>query len=371
MSAPEDEDRYSPRIVIRPGGDILEGTSYRAIEQLAIGGMGEVFEAEHKALGHRVVAKVLLQGLAERPDMRDRMRIEAQALARIRHPNLVLVTDCGETRGGHPFIIMERLVGCSLRERIAHDGRLERAEAVEIARQMMLGLHAVHRAGIVHRDVKPENVFLSATEDGRPYARILDFGVAKVLDAGRDPRTPLPLVTPTLEGLLIGTPRYFSPEQARREGVLDPRTDIYSAGLVLYEMLTGRGPFDDATSVDALCRAHVLEMPLPPSAVLGDPGLSPLDRVVLRALAKRKEDRYPDAGAFAEELGLFLLSLGLSDEWFEAPRPHFASMPDTRGIADAATTPDLPFDVTSLGDASGTFVDSRSRQLASDAASWK
>ena len=361
MTAPhDDDDRYSPRIVIRPGGDILEGTSYRAIEALAIGGMGEVFEAEHKALGHRVVAKVLLQSLAERPDMRDRMRIEAQALARIRHPNLVLVTDCGETRGGHPFIIMERLVGSTLRERIEQGGRLSILESVEIARQVMLGLHAVHRAGIVHRDVKPENVFLSATEDGRPYARVLDFGVAKVLDAGRDPRTPLPLVSPTQEGLLIGTPRYFSPEQARRERELDPRTDIYSAGLVLYEMLVGHGPFDDAKSFEGLCRAHVYDSPLPPSAVLHDAGLLPLDRIVLRALAKRREDRYPDAGALAEELGLFLLSLGVSDDWFEPPRPEFASIPDTRGISNAATTPDLPFDVTQIGDASGTFVDSRS-----------
>lgn len=346
MTAPEDSDAYSPRIVVRPAGDILEGTSYRAIEMLAIGGMGEVFEAEHKALGHRVAVKVLLRDLAERPDMRDRMRLEAQALARIRHPNLVLVTDFGQTRSGNPFIVMERLVGLTLRERIDRDGRLPVIESVEIARQMALGLYAVHRAGIVHRDVKPGNVFLSATEDDRPYARVLDFGVAKVLDAGRDPRTPPPLVEPTAFGVTIGTPRYFSPEQARGEAELDARTDIYAAGLCLYEMLTGRGPFDDARSVDALARAHAHDTALPPSAATGDSALAPLDRVVGRALQKRREDRYPDAGALAEDLGLFLLSKGLPDEWFEAPRPVLT--PETRGLAHAPTTPDLQMDLTSF-----------------------
>ena len=350
MTAPDDSDSYSPRIVVRPAvkDDILEGTSYRVIEALAIGGMGEVFEAEHKALGHRVAAKVLLRDLVDRPDMRDRMRIEAQALARIRHPNLVLVTDFGQTRSGHPFIIMERLVGLTLRERIDQDGRLDIIESAEIARQMALGLHAVHRAGIVHRDVKPANVFLSATEDNRPYARVLDFGVAKVLDAVRDPRRPLPLVEPTVLGIVIGTPRYFSPEQARREGELDPRTDVYSAGLCLYEMLTGRGPFDDARSLDAVTDAHVRVTPMPPSVLVGDTRLAPLDRVVSRALQKRREDRYPDAGALAGDLGLFLLSLGLTDEWFEPPRPVFTGSSDSRGLAHAATTPDLPIDITAL-----------------------
>ncbi len=328
------------RAVVRPGGDLLEGTPYRIVQPLGLGGMGEVFEAEHRALGHRVVVKVLLELYAARPDMRDRMRIEAQALARIRHPNLVMVTDFGETRAGHQFIVMERLVGWTLREQLESSTILDPREAAEIARQMLLGLHAAHVAGLVHRDVKPENVFLCATEDHRPFAKILDFGVAKIAEVGRDARTPLPLVVQTREGILLGTPRYYSPEQARQNRDLDARSDVYSVALVLYEMLTGHGPFDSRlSSLARLCQAHAHETPEAPSFGGGDVNLVTLDPVVLRALAYRREDRPPDALSFAHELEVCLRALGADEGWFVAPRPVFAGVADPHTLAEAPTSP--------------------------------
>lgn len=292
-------------------GSLLDGTSYRAIRELGAGGMGEVLEAEHRALGHRVVVKVIREELAARPEMLDRMRVEAQALARIRHPNLVMVTDFGHTRSRRPFIVMERLQGRSLREELQARSSLPVAEAAEIGRQMLLGLSAAHAAGLVHRDIKPDNVFLCATEDGRPSVKVLDFGVVKIAQAGRDPRTPEPLLVPTGENIALGTPRYFSPEQARAARDLDARSDLYSVGLVLYAMVVGRGPFDHHRRFADLLHAQLTEAPLSPSTAAAQPIPAALDRILLRALAKPREERFPDALAFAEALSRFLASLGV------------------------------------------------------------
>ena len=206
--------------------DPLAGSAYRVVRRLGAGGMGEVFEAEHRALGHRVVVKVVREELSEREEMLDRVRVEAQSLARMRHPNLVMVTDLGRTRSGQPFIVMERLAGRSLHEELHARSTLPAAEAAEIGRQMLLGLSVAHEAGLVHRDIKPDNVFLCESDDGRPRVKVLDFGVVKIAQAGRDPRTPEPPVIPTAENIALGTPRYFSPEQARTPSDLDARSDL-------------------------------------------------------------------------------------------------------------------------------------------------
>lgn len=327
-----------------PGEDLLAGSHYRVIRELGAGGMGEVLEAEHRALGHRVVAKVMREELAGRPEMFDRMRVEGQALARIRHPNLVMVTDFGQTRSGRPFVVMELLRGRSLHEELYSKAVLPVAEAAEIGRQMLLGLSAAHGAGLVHRDVKPDNVFLCESEDGRPSVKVLDFGVVKIVQAGRDPRTPEPLLVPTAENVTLGTPRYFSPEQTCGARDLDARSDLYSVGLVLYRMVVGRGPFDQYRRLPELFRAQATEVPLPPSAAAPQPIPAAFDRIVMRALAKSREDRFSDSLAFARALSRFLASLGAEGRRWLGPAGAPGGEQDTIDMEDssAATSAAVP-----------------------------
>ncbi|WP_438027113.1 serine/threonine-protein kinase [Sorangium sp. So ce233] len=193
------------------------------------------------------------------------------------------------------------------------------AEAIDVVRQVLAGLSAAHRAGLVHRDVKLDNVFLcapgAAAPGGGRVAKLLDFGVAKVLDGGaaagaaRSPSLFGPAY-PTEAGLLVGTPRTASPEQARCHPV-DARADVYAVGLLMYTLVVGHGPFAHLDDALALLRAHALEAPVPPSRYAAQPIPPALDRAVLKALAKRPEERFESAEAFAEELGR--IAAGLSD----------------------------------------------------------
>ncbi|WP_437938765.1 serine/threonine-protein kinase [Sorangium sp. So ce341] len=308
----------------RGGRDELEGTPYRALRRLGRGGMGEVLEAEHRALRKRVVVKLVRRALAGDPRFADRLRVEAQALAAVSSPHVVAVLDLGRTPAGRPYLVMERLEGRTLGEELVRRGALPVAEAIDLVRQVLAGLAAAHRVGLVHRDVKLDNVFLcapgSAAPGGGRVAKLLDFGVAKVLDGGVEPGAagaPGAERTfalegpayPTEAGLLVGTPRTASPEQARCQPV-DARADVYAVGLLMYTLLVGHGPFahlDDALEV---LRAHVLEAPCPPSLRAAQLIPPALDRAVLRALAKRAEERFQSAEAFAEELGRIAAELG-------------------------------------------------------------
>ncbi len=281
---------------------LLAGTPYRMVAPLGRGGMGEVVEAEHVALGKRVVVKLLHLTLADRPDLVDRMRVEAQSLARLVHPNLVAVTDFGQTPDGRTYLVMERLYGRTLREELKDRGPLPAGEIVDIGRQALAGLSVAHEAGIVHRDVKLDNLFLcDALADGRRLVKVLDFGIAKVLANAGDGRAPAPLAFPTEEGVSVGTPRFFSPEQARGQPV-DARTDIYAMGAVMYALATGRGPFDHKATIYELTRAHAMEPPPRPSEVASATVHPELERVILKALEKKPEDRYPSAAELSAEL---------------------------------------------------------------------
>jgi len=211
--------------------------NYRVLEPLATGGMGEVFRGEHVHLGRPVAIKFLHQRLLGNPDARARFCAEAQAVSRIRHPGVVALFDFGPHRDG-AYLVMELLEGVTLADRIAATGRLAPALAIEIAIQIAEALAAAHAAGVVHRDLKPDNVVLvpDGMGPGRERAVLVDFGVAKVA-AGLEP--PLH----TLHGDLLGTPFYMAPEQSVSAGAVDHRSDVYSLGCVLYRMLSGREPF--------------------------------------------------------------------------------------------------------------------------------
>jgi eukaryotic-like serine/threonine-protein kinase len=225
-------------------GEVIDGTRYRVLGLVGAGGMGSVYEVEHVELGKRFVLKALLRGLASREDLVYRLRTEWRALGRLEHPNIVSVSDAGVTAGNVPYYVMERLRGETLSARLRRERRILLPDALGIATDLLDGLSAAHRIGIVHRDVKPPNIFL--VPEGA--AKLLDFGIAKVLD----PKA----YQVTGHGIAIGTPRYMAPEQATGAAV-DARTDLYSVGLVLFEMIAGRGPFDGARDANELFLAHL------------------------------------------------------------------------------------------------------------------
>jgi eukaryotic-like serine/threonine-protein kinase len=270
--------------------DPLEASGYRTVRHIAEGGGGVIYEAEHIALRKRVAVKVLRRDAAG-ATMEERMRVEAQVLARLRSPHLVEVSDFGRTSDGRPFYVMELLQGVTLLGELRRRGCLPPHEAVGYVRQLLKGLDVAHWAGIVHRDIKLENLFLVEGPDGTRVVKILDFGLAKVLPNTTHVEPP---AMRTSEGTILGTPRTMAPEQALGREV-GPPADLYAAGIVLYELLTGSDPFKHVLGTLPLLRAAVSEDPRLPSAVASQPIEPALEDVVMRALAKRPEDRYASA----------------------------------------------------------------------------
>ncbi|MCA9617523.1 MAG: serine/threonine protein kinase, partial [Myxococcales bacterium] len=246
--------------------DPLSGTAYRSVRRI---GRGDLFEALHLERGTSVAVK-LLGGPAEGSP--ERMQLEARVLCRIDDPRIVDVFDVGETSGGQIFYAMELLEGRTLAEELKARRRLPLREARRVMLEVLDGLSALHREGLVHRDLKPSNVFYCTARGDRPRAvKLLELGVMKLSPApGKAiaallrPRSARPASRGA--AMLTGSPRYLSPEQARGEEV-DARSDVYAAGLLLYELITGRGPFHDRQGVGGALVAHIRDAPLPPSAV--------------------------------------------------------------------------------------------------------
>jgi serine/threonine protein kinase len=318
-------DRWKPAGAnVRNGefvkGETVPGTRYRVLELVGVGGMGSVYEVEHVELGKRFVLKALLSDLALREDLVARLRNEQRALGRLEHPNIVAVTDAGATRGNVPYFVMERLDGETLAQRLRRVRRMSPIEALRVANGVLEGLTAAHEIGVVHRDVKPPNIFLAG--GNRP--KILDFGVAKIADAGG---------AITARGVAVGTPRYMSPEQASGESV-DGRSDVYAVGLILFEMIAGAGPFDDARDANEMLLAHLGRRPARLSTRA--PRVTPeLDALVASLLAKDPDSRPPDARTAAAAVRAVERGYGASVAT-DAPTP-FASEPPSR----SSFTPDL------------------------------
>jgi serine/threonine-protein kinase len=267
---------------------------YQVGDIIGVGGMADVYAGMDVRLGRRVAIKLLKPSLARDPAFRSRFRREAQDAAKMSHPTIVRIFDAGEETVADPtgperqvpFIIMEFVEGRVLKEIIA-EGPLAPAEAARIIEQVLTALEYSHRAGVIHRDIKPGNIMVTATGQ----VKVMDFGIARAISESS--------ATIAETSSIVGTAAYFSPEQARGETV-DPRTDLYSAGIVLFEMLTGRAPFVDANPV-AVAYQHVNELASAPSTL--NPAVSPmLDAVVLRAMSKDRFSRYQAASEFRHDV---------------------------------------------------------------------
>src|SRR5579863_2944923 len=268
---------------------------YEIVVLLGAGGMGEVYRALDTRLGRDVAIKVLPEGLAKDPDRLRRFEQEARTIAALSHPNILGIHDIG-THDGAPFLVSELLEGQTLRERL-ESGPLPVRRAIEYAFGIAQGLSAAHDKGIVHRDLKPENVFI--TRDGR--VKVLDFGLAKLMRPEESHDTVATLASPaTLPGMVLGTVGYMSPEQVRGESG-DARSDIFSFGAVLYEMLTGKRAFKRETSAETM--TAVLREEPPELNETGWQGPLGLQRILTRCLEKNVERRFQSASdlAFAIE----------------------------------------------------------------------
>jgi eukaryotic-like serine/threonine-protein kinase len=272
-------------------GQVIFNGRYELHHRLGRGGMAEVYLARDQLLDRPVAVKVLFPALATEAGFVERFRREAQSAANLNHPNIVSVFDWGEANGTY-FIVMEYVEGHTLADTMRAEGRLHPDRAAEIVSDIASALGFAHRNGVVHRDVKPGNVLI--TTDGA--VKVADFGIARALSDTSDQNL-------TKTGSVMGTATYFSPEQARGAAV-DPRSDLYSLGCVLYELTTGRPPFQGESAM-AIAYKHVQENPIPPRQL--DPELpETLEAITLKCLAKNPDNRYPTAADLRADLRRYL-----------------------------------------------------------------
>jgi serine/threonine protein kinase len=282
---------------------IAEGSvvasKYLVEARLGEGGMGAVFRAKHLELGRTFAIKVLHPSLVQNATVLARFRREAELAGRLRHDHVVSVVDLGVTADNEQYLVMEYAPGTSLAT-LLEPGPMAEARVLEIARQLCAGLQHAHDAGLIHRDFKPDNVIVETLVDGREIARIVDFGVAILRDNARD----VDKERLTTKGIVVGTPRYMAPEHARG-GAVDHRADLFSLGLMLYELLAGKPPFDGSGAEVARANVH---MPTPIIGVRA-PGVRVepvLEALVYKLLSKNPDDRLPSAKAVHELLDLYI-----------------------------------------------------------------
>jgi len=289
---------------------------YRIDAEIGSGGMATIYRATRLQIGDNVAIKILHSEFLRDPKFTERFQREAQAAARLKHPNAVTIHDFGVSEGGIIYLVMELVEGQNLRTIIKGEGPMTTAAAAAIIRQVCAALTEAHRQNIIHRDIKPANIAVTTMSDGI-RVKVLDFGIAS-LRGGT-------MMTLTQAGDLMGTPAYMSPEQCLGEE-LDSRSDIYSLGVVLFEMLSGTVPFNSPT-VTAVVMQHVQQAP-PPLRVLNASVSAPVEAVVLRALAKRREDRQQSAKELADDLSVAVAgataSGGADDATIVAPG-HFSA----------------------------------------------
>jgi eukaryotic-like serine/threonine-protein kinase len=309
-----DAFQHGPSEYDRLVGETLDGR-YFIQRKIGEGGMGVVYSARHAVIERPLAIKVL-----KREAMRDTATIkrfvqEAQAASRIGHPNIVDVTDFGTTPDGMTYSVMEYVDGVTLAKAIRAEAPLPAERSISVAVQIARALGAAHAKGIIHRDLKPENVFLT-TRDGRPnFVKIVDFGIAKVLPIGNDPNAP----KLTRAGSVFGTPEYMAPEQAAGRGDIDGRVDVYALGTILYEMTCGRTPHKSNSLVRTIAM-QLLDPITPLGKAVPELAVHPaFERVVMKALAKQREDRYATMAELVTALEAVLAELKVPEATLSLP----------------------------------------------------
>ncbi len=300
---------------------------YRIVSPLGQGGMGAVFRGEHVRIGRQVAIKVLNAELASSDDFLERFEREAIAAGRLDHPNCVPVTDSGLLDDGTAYMVMELVAGESLGDALKREGSwVNPVRALKITRHVLRGLGHAHEMGIVHRDIKPDNIMLCERENDREFARVLDFGIAKLRDDDSKEKEAL-----TQAGVAVGTPAYLSPEQALGD-TIDPRSDLYSCSVVLFEMLCGRPPFEAKNPIGILTK-HASEPP--PELWDCAPHLEEwpfLNELVQRGLAKERDQRFQTAAEFVQAVDYCLGQLGA----------QLTPVPNIRAISHGLHTGQIP-----------------------------
>jgi serine/threonine-protein kinase len=312
-------------------GTLLEG-KYEILDKIREGGMGAIYRVRHRLLDEVRVVKIMKPSVVADADLRRRFTEEARTATRLKHPNICTIHDFALDPDGMAYLVMEYIQGVSLADLLKTRGAPPLALTIEVAHQSLLALGYLHRKGIVHRDVSPDNIMLTNDEDGAPLVKLIDLGIAKVADAPIDA---------TATGVFLGKLKYASPEQygsLPRGTKLDGRSDLYGFGIVLYELLTGVLPFEGDTVVELL-RAHVFAAPRPFSQ--SDPqGRVPteLRGVVLKALQKNRDDRFATAEAFDREI-LALRRQYVKPEQVEETRVFLRSVRPSTDVHLQAVTP--------------------------------
>ncbi len=281
-------------------GQVVVG-KYRLLDVLGEGGMGIVYLAEHELIEKTVALKVLRREYSGKPELVQRFKQEAISASRIKHPNVLDVFDFGQLENGCFFLAMEYLQGHDLAAELASNTTVEPIRAVRLALQMCRALGAAHARGVVHRDMKPENVFLHTTEDGDEIVKIVDFGIAQLRGREDKKSEEMPRRRLTRTGVIFGTPEYMSPEQAAGRAA-DLRVDVYAMGVILYEMFTGAVPFT-GESFMAVLSAHLTNPVAPLRTWVPDLAISnELEQTILAALAKNPDERYQSMSEFGQAL---------------------------------------------------------------------
>ncbi len=275
-------------------GIVLDG-KYEIVRLIGEGGMGSVYEANHKLIGRKLAVKFLHPQYASSDEVVTRFQREAQAAAQIGHENIIEVTDMGTDEDDSPYLVMEFLEGCDVKQLIEAEGVQSSKRTAHIMVQALSALQAAHDVGIIHRDLKPENIYLIEKGGNPDYVKLLDFGISKFRALETDGVKGL-----TQTGTVLGTPHYMSPEQARGEQNLTPRSDIYAMGVILYQMLTGELPFD-APNYNALLIKILTEEPDPPNHL--NPDLpEELVKTIETAMARNAQDRFETCDDFRSYL---------------------------------------------------------------------